>query len=144
MLRNPRYLLLAIISAVVMGILYVVTQVIFIVQNIDLWFSVISPINLTLFIIFTTLFGISLSYQVWVRKQPQVCDIRKSGSGASMSGGGTLFTFLVVQCPACASIGALFLPVSVIGFFTQYNSLITLLTIGLLLFTLRYLGAFKK
>ena len=141
MLRTPRYLLFSIISAVVMGVVYVVTQVIFIVQNIDIWFSVISPLNLILFLLFSSLFGITLSYQIWVRKQPQVCNMKK---GASMSGGSTFFTFLVVQCPACASIGALFLPVSVLGFFTQYSTLITLITIGLLVFTLRYLGAFKK
>jgi len=52
--------------------------------------------------------------------------------------------FFVAQCPACASLGVLFLPVSVIGVLTQFGWLINLLGIGLLLFAINYLGGFKK
>jgi len=51
---------------------------------------------------------------------------------------------MVAQCPACASLGVLFLPVSVIGVMTQYSWLINLVGIGVLLFTVNYLGGFKK
>ena len=139
-LKTPRYLLLTVLSSLMLTAVYIYTQVLGAVQNIDLWLSLVPRHNAALFSVFAALFGITLSYQLYVRQQ-QTCDIKKS----SASGGiGTFITFLVAQCPACASLGALFLPLSIVSFFTVYSFWINLLGIGFLLFTLNYLGAFKK
>lgn len=144
MLKNPKYLALAITSSILIAGIYIYSQVLGIIQNIDLWFSIIPLPNLILFTIFSLLFGITLAYQIYVWRQPKVCSIKNKVKGAGASGAGTFGLFFVAQCPACASLGALFLPVSAITFLTKYSIPINLIGIGLLLFTLNYLGGFKK
>ncbi|MBI4044724.1 MAG: hypothetical protein HY392_03370 [Candidatus Diapherotrites archaeon] len=51
---------------------------------------------------------------------------------------------LHLRCPACASLGSLFLPISAISVITEFSRLINLASIGLLLFNINYLGGFKK
>jgi hypothetical protein len=143
-LKMKRYLALAIMSSAVMSLIYIYTQVLGIVENIDLWLTVIPWYNAALFIIFAALFGITFAYQVYLWKQPKVCAIGTKAKGFGTSGIGSIGLFFVAQCPACASLGALFLPISVSVVFTKFSWLITLASIGLLLFTLNYLGAFKK
>ena|SRR3972149_1934196 len=143
-LKMKRYLALAVISSVVMSLIYVYTQVLGNLHNVDLWLTIIPWYNAVLFIIFTALFGITFAYQVYLWKQPKTCAMGTKTTGAGTSGLGTIGLFLVAQCPACASLGALFLPISVSVVFTTLSWLITLASIGLMLFTLNYLGAFKK
>lgn len=143
-LKKPKYLALSIVSTIIMTIIYIYTQVLGIIQNIDIWFEVLPWYNAILFSIFAILFGITFSFQVYNWFQPKICSIQKKINSAGGSGAGTTGLFLVAQCPACASLGALFLPVSVIGIFTEFSWLINLFSIGLLLFVLNYLGAFKS
>ncbi len=143
-LKTRKHLLLAIVSSLIMAVIYIYTQVLGIVQNIDLWFTVIPWYNAILFTIFVALFGITLSFQIYNWRQPKVCPTNVKVKGMSTSSGATFSIFMVAQCPACASLAVLFLPVSVVGFFTQFGWLITMFGIGLLLFTLNYLGAFRK
>jgi hypothetical protein len=144
MLRIPKYLVLAVVSSLPMSIIYIYTQVLGIVQNIDLWLTVIPWYNAILFVIFTALFGVTLSFQIYTWQQPKVCSPNEKVKGMGTSSGATFGLFFVAQCPACASLGALFLPVSVMGVLTQFGWLINLLGIGLLLYTINYLGGFKK
>src|SRR3989344_2470351 len=134
-LKNPKYFLIALVSSLVLAAVYIYSQVLGIWQNIDLWFKIIPLYNLILFLL-----CIILSYQIYLWKQKRICNIKGVGSGT----GATITTFLIAQCPACASLGALFLPLSVVSFFTEYSVYINLASIVLLLFTLRYLGAFRK
>jgi len=143
-LRIPKYLALAIISSLAMSAIYIYTQVLGIIENIDLWFTVIPWYNAVLFTVFAALFGIALSFQVYNWRQPKVCPANTNVKGMGTSSGATFGLFFVAQCPACASLGALFLPVSVMGVLTQFGWLINLVGIGLLLFTINYLGGFKK
>lgn len=140
-LKIRKYLGIAIITTVVLFSFYVYTQVLGVVQNIDLWFAVIPPQNLITFVIFAGLFGSALSYQIYLWRQPKICNVGKKSSPGAV---GAIVSFFVVQCPACASIGALFLPISVIGFFTVYSTWINLASIGLVLFTIYILGGFRK
>lgn len=140
-LKIRKHLGIAILSAIAIFSVYVYTQVLFIVENIDLWFTVIPPQNLILFTIFSVLFGVTISYQIYLWRQPKVCAIKKTSTPGVV---GSIISFFVVQCPACASIGALFLPLSVIGFFTAYSTLINIGSITLLLVTLYLLGGFKR
>ncbi len=139
-LKRPKYILLATVAAVAMLFFYAWTQVIFITHNLDIWFADIPGLNLAMFLVFAALFGITLSYQVWLRFQPKVCAMGKQSTPGLL---GSIVAFFVVQCPACASLGALFLPISAISILTIYSPIINLASIGLLLLTLHLLGAFK-
>ena len=140
-LKIPKYLAISVISSLIMAAVYIYTQVLGIVQNIDIWLSVIPWYNAILFIVFAALFGMTLSYQIYVRSRPKICSTTKSMGTTSTA---TFAGFLIAQCPACASIGALFLPVSIVGFLTIYGPVLNIIVIGLLLFTIRYLGGFEK
>ncbi len=143
-LKKPAYLALAVISSMIFVIIYVYTQLLGIIENFDVWLATIPPENGFLFIVFSILFGITLSFQVYNWRQPKTCALNEKVKGAGSSGAGTFALFFVSQCPACASLGAVFLPLSVSVFLTQYSLLITLISMALLVFTLNYLGAFKK
>lgn len=143
-LKQPFYLLVAVGSAILMSILYVYTQVLGNVHNVDVWLAVIPWYNAVLTFLFTVLFGITFSFQVYNWRQPKTCSIEQKVKGAGSTSIGTIGLFLVAQCPACASLGALFLPLSAVIFLAEYSWLINLAGIGLLLFTVYHLGGFKK
>ncbi len=143
-IQKPQYGLLAIISALIFLLVYVYTQVLGNLENVTVWAANVSPIHAVLLIIFVALFGITISYQVFLYKSPKLCSREKRTNATGVHSIGTLGIFLVAQCPACASLGALFLPIGAITFFTQYAVWLNLLSIGLLLFTLHYLGAFQS
>lgn len=140
-MKMPYYFALAAASTVVFAGFYVYTQVIGIIHNVDIWFTNIPPLNLFMFVIFSILFGIALSFQVYNWKQPKTCDIRKSAGSTSAA---TFIGLLVSQCPACASLGAIFLPFSVVAFIGKFSLLFDVISIGLLLFTINYLGGFQN
>lgn len=143
-LKIRKYLIIAIISSVIFGFFYIYTQVLGILDNLDLWFTVIPWYNAALFVIFAALFGITVSFQIYLWKQPKVCATSAKAKGGGVSGAATFVGLLIAQCPACASIGALFLPLSVLTIFTQFSIVFNLVSIGLLLFTINYLGGFRK
>lgn len=143
-LKRPFHFFLGVLAVLVMSLLYMYTQVLGNFHNIDVWFATIPWYNAVLFIIFAVLFGITFSFQVFTWRQPKTCSIGQKVKGAGSSSIGTLGLFLVAQCPACASLGALFLPLSATIFLTQFSWLLNLVGIGLLLVTINYLGGFKK
>jgi hypothetical protein len=143
-LMMPKYLLIAIIASIGMAAIYAYSQVLGVVENIDLWLKVMPWYNKILFSIFVTIFGASVAYQVYLWKQPKVCAINKVGRSASANSGATFGVFLVTQCPACASIGSLFLPLSAMLFIANFGWLINLIGIVVILFTINYLGGFKR
>ncbi|HLC76637.1 MAG TPA: hypothetical protein VJH04_00365 [archaeon] len=140
-MKLPVHFALALFSTIVFALIYVYTQVLGVIHNVDIWFANISPVNLTLFVIFSALFGIAMSFQIYNWRQPKTCNIKGSAGSTSAA---TVISLLVAQCPACASLGALFLPFSVITFIGEFSVWITLASIGLLLFTINYLGGFKQ
>lgn len=142
--QNPWYALLAALLAVGMFALYVYTQVLSNLSNVDVWVKNIPLLNAGLLGAFVLLFGITFAYQISLWMGPRKCALRKQVKGTGASGAGTLAVFLIAQCPACASLGALFLPVSVLGFIAQYTIPLNILSIVLLVFTLHYLGAFQR
>ena len=143
-IKKPKYLALAIALALLMLILYVYTQLLGIIQNLDIWLSIIPWYNALLLIAFAALFGITFSFQIYTWKQPKTCAVNKKVKGAGTSSIGTIALFLVAQCPGCASLGLLLLPASAAIFVIQYSWLLNLVAIALLLFTINYLGGFKK
>lgn len=143
-LQKRFYFGIALLASLAMLTMYIYTQVLGIVQNIDIWLASIPLINLILTIIFSFMFGTVFAYQLYLWKNPKTCPISNRLTGSGPAGIGAVGALLVAQCPACASLGTLFLPLSAITFLAQYGMYITLVSIGLLVFTLHYLGAFQK
>ncbi len=143
-LRQPPYAILAAFLSMAMLGVYVYTQVLGNLGNVDVWIVNVPRVHAALLLVFAGLFGITMSYQIHLWRSPKTCPVEKQAKGTSVSGIGTIGIFLIAQCPACASLGALFLPLSAITFLTQYAVWINLLSIGLLVFTLHYLGAFTE
>ncbi len=140
-LKIPKYFIIAAVSALLFTGVYIYSQVLGIIQNIDLWLSVIPWYNAVLFPTLVVLFGIAISFQLYTRSQPKICDIKKSTGATS---GAVAAGFFVAQCPACASLGTLLLPVSAVTALVQFGWIINLASIGLLIFTINYLGGFKQ
>jgi hypothetical protein len=143
-LEKPKYFLLAVVSSLIFVFVYIYLQVLGNLDNIGAWFKLMPWYNAFLFIVFLVLFGITFSFQIYSWLHQRKCSLNRKLGGAGTTGIGTTGLFFVIQCPACVSFVTLFLPFSVIGFLSQYSWLISLFSIGLLLFTLNYLGAFKK
>ena len=144
LLRNPRYLLIAIAASVGMSLVYAYTQVLGVVGNLELWITVMPWHNRILFAIFSALFGILTAFQLYLLRQPKVCSLPRAGGSVGANSGATFAVFLVSQCPACASIGALFLPASAILLIGNFGWAITLVGIALMLFMINYLGGFRS
>ena len=148
-LKNKKYLWLAIISGLVTLVVFPLLQVQASggLQNLDLWFSVIPLSILILVVVFSLLFGIFLSFQIFNLKS-KVCDARQKVTSATGGGFAAMLGVLVPACPACVSIITLFLPasigISVAGFFLQYSTYLLSGSIMLLLGGIYLLGGFKK
>src|SRR3989344_4591156 len=89
-LKMKRYLTLAVFSSIVMSLIYVYTQVLGNIHNVDLWLTIIPWYNTILFTAFAILFGVTFSYQIYLWKQPKVCAIGTKAKGAGTSGLGTI------------------------------------------------------
>jgi hypothetical protein len=144
MLKIPKYLSLSIFLAVILFFIYAYIQIFGILENFTFWLEVSPWTYLISLVVFVVLFGISSSYQLYTIKRVKVCSVRKEMKGAGTSWFGAISFIFVASCPGCASLGLLLIPVSLVNVVTQYNWVINLFSIALLLFVLNYLGAFKK
>lgn len=142
--KRLEYSLVAILSAAIMTLVYIYTQNFGNWNNVSLWINVMPWYNKILFPIFVALFGITMAYQVYLWRQPKSCPIGQKAKGAGTSSVATISAFFVAQCPACASLGTILLPASVAIYLVGFGWAINLVSIGLMLFTLNYLGGFDK
>ena len=143
-LKDKKYLLLATSSSVLMFFIYAYVQLLGIIQNLDVWLSIMPVQNLVLLIAFLVLFGITFSYQVYLWRRPKLCSVDEKIKGAGTASIPTLGLLFVAQCPACTSFAILFFPLTTVVFISQIGWVISLIAVGMLLFTLNYLGAFKE
>lgn len=127
-----------------MAAVYAYTQVLGILSNLELWVTVMPWYNQILFVTFAALFGVTTAYQIYAWRQPKVCSISKTGSSMGANSGATFAVFLVSQCPACASIGAFFLPASTVLMIGNFGWAINLAGIAMMLFMINYLGGFRR
>lgn len=144
-LKNKNYLFIAIISAISMALIYPYLQVVsnggF--YNYFFWFEVIlnqSILNFILYLVFSVLFGLVVSINIYNWKN-KTCSIK--GSTGSL-GFGSILAIFTSQCSACVSLATLFLPLSAISLLVKYNTLFNLISIGILLFSIYIVGGFKN
>ena len=144
-LKDKNYLFIAIISAVLMTLIYPYLQVILNggFYNYFFWFELIlsqSILNFILYLVFSILFGLVVSINIYNLKN-RTCSIKGSSGSASF---GSILAIFTSQCSACVSLATLFLPISAVGLLVKYNTLINLISIGILLLSIYLVGGFKK
>ncbi len=111
---------------------------------IEIWFLLITPLNLVLYIIFSVLFGLVLSMQIYVMRQPKTCSISGRVGSAGSGAVGSFIAFITVACPACFSFISLFLPFGAIAFIATYNTILLVLSLFVMVLALYLLGSFKR
>ncbi|MBI4173380.1 MAG: hypothetical protein HY519_01545 [Candidatus Aenigmarchaeota archaeon] len=137
-LRQKNYLALAALASAFMLFIYPYSQTLG--NNIDLWFEIIQPANLVLYLAFAGLFGPFFALQVYNLRQPKVCNVKGSASAGFAS---SVLGFFAIQCPGCISFASLFLPLSATTFLAANNVVITAASVLLLVLGMHLLGAFR-
>jgi len=147
-LRIRKYLVIAISSSLAMLTFYPLIQTLATggLQNLDLWFSVIPKTNLIIVFIFSILFGLLLTLQIY-NFSLKTCSVKAKSASASSGGIGAFLGILVPACPACISIATFILPAAVGIQFVQtivkFNTIILLISIVLMILGILILGGFK-
>jgi len=139
-MRNKIYLGIAVAAAVFMFFFYPWVQTLGL--QTDLWYSIIPLPNLFLFLVFSAMFGLFVSYQIYRFRGPKTCKISKSGSAAGTAG--TAFGFLIGVCPACFGFASLLLPLGVVTVLVQFGPIFIAISILLMAYSLHKNEAFKK
>lgn len=107
----------------------------------QIWFSDIAqkPLNASLYISFSILFGMFVSLYLFSKSQCIGCKPNvKSGIG------GSAFGFMLGVCPACFSFVGFLLPLSGSLFLSAYSPLFTLVSIGIIVFSIHKMTGFRK
>lgn len=107
----------------------------------QIWFADIfqKPLNASLYVGFSILFGMFVSLYLFSKKQCLDCKPNvKSGVGGSALG------FMLGVCPACFSFVGLLLPLSGSLFLTAYSPLFMLVSIGIILFSIYKMAGFRS
>ena len=108
----------------------------------EIWFKTLvdKPVNGTLYIILSLLFGAFIS--LYIYNKNKCIDCKKKDVSAGF--GGATLGFVLGICPACISFIGFLLPLSGVIFLTTYAPIFTSLSILALIFSVHKLGGFKK
>ena len=97
------------------------------------------PLNASLYIGFSVLFGMFVSLYLFSKNQCVDCKPNvKSGIG------GSVFGFMLGVCPACFSFVGFLLPLSGNLFLTAYSPLFMLVSIGIIVFSIYKMAGFRR
>ena len=136
-LSEKRYLATAVAATFVMLLIFPTFQSL---GNLDIWFTFISPLNFVLYMIFSILFGITMSIQYHsFRQKIQACELKSASSQA-----GSILGIFAFQCPACIPILAQALGFNTVIFLSAYRTPLMLIGLVLMFVSLYLLGAFTK
>jgi hypothetical protein len=137
MLKDRLYFSLAVIFAFLMGILYPYIQSF---GNIGFWFQNIAFPNFVLYLIFSILFGIFVSFHIHNIREHKVCNVKSLSSGLS----GSVLGFLVGQCLVCGSFVPFFIPLSGVILLTLYAPIFIIVSILLLVLSIYLSHGFDR
>lgn len=107
----------------------------------QIWLADITqkPLNASLYIGFSVLFGMFVTLYLFSKNQCIDCKPEaKSGIGGSALG------FVMGVCPACFSFVGFLLPLSGSLFLTAYSPLFTLVSIGIIVFSIYKMSGFRR
>ena len=109
----------------------------------EIWFRDLyqKPLNSTLYIVFSILFGIFISLYFFSRNKCINCKPSNVGRSGFM---GSTLGFVIGVCPACFSFISFLVPLGTSIFLTTYSSMFLLISIGIILFSIYKLGGFKR
>ena len=138
-MKKKESIFLSIMSSFLFSIVYIDLQL---TADLVIWLKTISTLNLATLIIFIIMFGITMAYQVYVIQQQKICNTNKKGMLPSSFS--TFGIFAVSQCAACAPLGLLIIPSSILLTLSEYGYLVNTIGILLMLFAINYLGGFRK
>ncbi|MBI4021361.1 MAG: hypothetical protein HY369_03895 [Candidatus Aenigmarchaeota archaeon] len=138
--KEKRILAITVAATALMLVIYPYVQSF---GQVDLWYAVITPWNLALFLGFSVLFGLMVSLQAKTLRS-RTCNLKQSGKSGAAGLAGTVGGFLVIQCPSCALFLSIFLPFNAVIFIATYNTWLTLGSIVLMLVAVHLLGGFKR
>ena len=145
-LKEWKSLRIGIIATIVIALILPIIQTGFLQNSLKVWFLTLikSPLNSTLYIIFSLLFGSLISLQLYALRHPKICKDCNTKKGATTGYFGAFFGFFVGICPACIGLLALILPLGTSLTLTYYGWLFMLVAIGIMIFSIYLLGGFKE
>src|SRR5438093_10345255 len=109
----------------------------------EIWFRDLyqKPLNSTLYIIFSILFGMFVTLYLFFRNSCVECKTTKATkSGIS----GTILGFLIGVCPACFSFIGFLVPLSASLFLTAFAPIFMTASIAIILYSIFRVGGFKS
>ena len=135
-----------IIATLIVAIILPIIQTGFLQKSFSSWFLTLikSPLNTSLYLIFSLLFGSLISLQVYNLSKPKLCKGRNAKKGIRTGIFGGVFGFLVGICPACIGLIGLILPLGAALTLTYYGWIFMLVAIGIMFLSIYMLGGFKK
>jgi len=141
-LKDKKSLIWGIITTLLVGIILPIIQTGFLQNSLNSWILTIlkSPLNASLYIIFSLITGVVISLYIYNKKEIKSCNLKK---GSRFGVIGTFFGFFIGVCPACVGLIGLLFPLSISLTLTYYGWIFMLLAIILQLFSIRYLKGFK-
>lgn len=151
MLKNRKYVLLSLLFLGLFLILYPLFQNLpLLSQNpgdswftLQVWFSLLTPLKLVLYLLYGILFGLTISFFIWQRKK-KVCPPAKMIRSGFLGSFGAGLGAILPLCPGCFSLVGFFLPLSTLLLLIKYSNLILAGSIALLFLSLLLLGAFQR
>jgi len=145
-LKYKRSLRSGIIATVVIALILPIIQTGFFQNSFRAWYLTLlkSPLNSTLYLAFSLLFGLLVSLQIYNLKNPKLCKDCNTKKGASTGYFGAFFGFFVGICPACVGLIGLIFPLGISLTLTYYSWIFMLVSIAIMLLSLYLLGGFKK
>ena len=145
-LKYKKSLIVGIISTVVIFLILPIIQTAFLQNSIKSWILTLlkSPLNTSLYVIFSLLFGLLISLQVYNLQHPKLCKDCNTKKGVSTGYFGAFGGFLVGVCPACIGLLGIILPLGTSLTLTYYGWAFMLGAVAIMVFSLYSLGGFKK
>jgi len=148
-LKDKKALKWGIVAAISVAIVLPIIQTGFFQNSFESWFLTLvkSPLNTSLFIIFSLLFGASISLQVYNLSNKRICkdcNSKTNKKGFGFGAVGAVFGSLVGVCPACIGLVGLIFPLGTSLTLTYYGWVFMLIAIGIMTLSIYLLGGFKK
>ena len=145
-LKYKKSLISGTIAVLIVALVIPIIQTGFFQNNFKLWFSTMikNPLNSLLYIIFSLVFGLMISLQVFNLKHPKLCKDCDAKKGVRTGISGGVVGLLIGICPACIGLIGFVFPLGVSLTLTYYGKLFILLAIIIMTLSIYLLGGFKK
>ena len=141
-LKYKKALKWGIVATVAVAIVLPLIQTGFFQNSFESWFLTLikSPLNSSLYVAFSLLFGALISLQVY-NLSSKYCNTR---AGRRTGTVGVVFGVLVGICPACIGLLGLVLPLGVSLTLTYYGWAFMLVAVGIMVLSIYLLGGFRE